>query len=371
MLLNVEASNKKCIHTHSTISEHYMCAHKKHLHLALTYTHKLSFKVAMLSYENTTGISPSSATIKEGSLSYYFNLPNEGIFSPHQTPTSKHHIIYTSRNLNFLPSTYPITQHRGKLAPSSAKTQSRPLLDADAGGAAPLSWLSALFSKRKKPHRTRSPHACDEQACEPSPAASLEWEPPRASSWEQLSSWEKPSSSLWNLFTEEPHRASEADMQELLPSRAVQDAAQEFDPLMKKQETSSKGWAKSFLTIKWAIKLRRPSKKGAHGYGDDDDRGASAGATSSKSGRSQNVIQSGQLKVAQERAFHSQRELGATWSSHYNSRLQTYGNCNSNLRPSHHSRGDHGLLRFYLAPTRGLKMGGKRPKSHHPLIPEI
>ncbi|MCO5593708.1 hypothetical protein L7F22_047725 [Adiantum nelumboides] len=320
------------------------------------------------SNEKPTGISQPSTTIKEGSLSYYFNLHRESFFSPHEAPHSKHHIICTSSNLNFFPS-YPNLVHATKHRSSSTRTQSRPLLDADEGStAAPLSWLSTLFSRRKQPHNTGSRHACKEGKGEPFPTATLEWEPPRASSWEQLSSWEKPSSSEWNLFSTEPQRASDADVHELRRTIEAQ-AATDIDALCKKQETSSNGhlhWAKNLLTVKWAMKLRRRlSKKrvAEQGRGDGEvDERATTGASSAR-----------ELEITNDRASLSQRELGATWSSHYS---QSYGkvkcsNIKLRSRSAHHMRGDQGLLRFYLTPTRGIKTGSRRPRSHHRLNSEI
>ncbi|MCO5566333.1 hypothetical protein L7F22_020010 [Adiantum nelumboides] len=328
------------------------------------------------SNEKPTGISAPSTTIKEGSLSYYFNLHRESFFSPHDAPHSKHHIICTSSNLNFFPS-YPNLAHATKRRSSSARTQSRPLLDGDEGGTvAPLSWLSTLFSRRKQPHNEGSRHACKEGKCEPFPTETLEWEPPRASSWEQLSSWEKPSSSEWNLFSTEPQRASDADVHELRRTIAAQ-AATDTDAHYKKQETSSNigqlHWAKSLLTVKWAMKLRRRlSKKRVAEQGCGDGEGEER-ATKEPSPARDLEITNGQIKGEQERASLSQRELGATWSSHYS---QSYGKvkCNNNKlrsRSAHHIRGEQGLLRFYLTPTRGIKTGSRRPRSHHRLISEI
>lgn len=333
--------------------------------------------------DKTFEISRSSATIRDGTLSYYFNH-NEGSLSPSDAPTPQNPI--KTKPSNMTPCPNYTNRSAGNDHPqrgsSSANGQWRPLLDAQESGA-PLSWLSTLFSRRKKQQQqqARSGHAChDESKYEPFSPATTDWEPPRASSWEQLSSWEKPSSSLWNQFSTEPHRASDTDIQQLRPAITVRVAPALIDASMQKQGSSRKGklqWVKSLIAIDWAIKLRRRIRKKrvaeqGRGEGEEDDRESTMSATPSTARGNeflQNGIQNDQNTGGQERVLHSQGELGATWSSHYSPLL--HGGYASKSRRSYHRRGDNGLLRFYLTPTRGFKIGSKRPRNHHPLIPEI
>lgn len=309
-------------------------------------------------------VSPTH-TMKEKSLSYYFNLHNEEFSSPCSSKSSSNrldHFFASSLDAT----RHAHTKHNKPSSSGQGQGQWKPLLEGSEN-AKPLSWLSALFSRRKKKQKARSAKIDNGSSSSPS----LHWEAPRASSWEQLSSWEKPTSCTWELPTEEePHRASEAGIEELEAAIAKQNQLM----MMKKESPKEEGqhqrkkWIRSVLAIKWAMKLkRRLMKKKREGEAEDEEDKASTASSSARgSTYSYHSLQNGQqIKGG---LCHSQRELGSSYYSSLHSNYTT-----SHLTSRHlHRKGDigeSGLLRFYLTPSRNIKLASKRQqRSHHPLI---
>ncbi|KAH7282656.1 hypothetical protein KP509_35G042100 [Ceratopteris richardii] len=331
--------------------------------------------------DDRIGISASPSMLKNRTLSRYFSLHHERQNPPPQASAS----------------VYPFCKETCKESVASSELQSSfALPDRQRRNpfliGVPLSWMFALFAGRQRRRNGRSSTADRDHGRYPEclcVTPSSDWEAPRASSWEQLSYWEKPSSE-WHLpLPSDPRRASDADLQELrLSNRALRVTEGASDLLTKSngQKRSKKGQVSQpsdLHVIKWVttklgrLKAKRVAGRG-HAAGEEKYM-VSAMHENSAAGRD---LQSHSIIGRENAALHRQSSMYCINSSPPFRQRRSYSGTsiprnqlycvNANLGTSNTRRDrESGLLRFYLTPSRGVKIGAKRQRRHHSLIPKL